>query len=97
MTKLDEMTATDLEQSFDVTPEQLSEWDKMACNGQLPGNNWSTDVIRGPGRPRVLDEDQVTVSFRIPYAQKEKLERISDANDITMSTLIRQTLERELL
>lgn len=97
MTKLNEMTVTELEQAFGVTSDQLSEWDKMACKGELPGDNWSTDVIKGPGRPRVLDEDQVTISFRIPYAQKEKLERISEANDITMSTLIRQTLEKELL
>ncbi len=91
MESLRELSDAELESKFGVSSEQLSEWDEMACRGELAGE-WSSDVVRGPGRPRIMDEEQVTISLRIPLSKKEELEKVSKQNGMTMSSFIRDVL-----
>ena len=91
MKSLRKLSDAELERKFGVSSEQLSEWDEMACQGELVGE-WSGDVVRGPGRPRVLDEEQVIISLRIPLSKKEELEKLSKQKGMTMSSFIRDVL-----
>lgn len=88
-------SAKDLEKMFDVTEEQIASWDEMACEGNLPGIP-AGEITRGPGRPKITDEDLVMMSFRITKSQKNELEKKSREKGITVSTYIRDVIDKDL-
>ena len=58
-------SAKELEAMFGVTDEQLSQWERAATNGRLPGDP-AGPVTQGPGRPLMFDEEMKQVGFKEP-------------------------------
>ena len=71
-----------------VTDEMLEELCKQIESGQIPGEpgEW---IIAPPGRPRLSDEELVTVAFKIPESQRDLADRIAQERNQTRSEFMR--------
>ena len=83
----------------DMTPEELARWglaaDQIESIAQeFENGTWKGPVRRVPiGRPRIFDEELVTVSFRMPKSRALALRQLAQKLGRSRSTLIRSTLE----
>ncbi|MBQ9057742.1 MAG: hypothetical protein IJ125_01000 [Atopobiaceae bacterium] len=72
--------------------ERLAE--DIEKNG-LPGKPGKF-IIAPPGRPRLSEEELVTVAFKIPRSQRDKLDDVVDALGKKRSEFLRDALEAAL-
>lgn len=68
--------------------EQLSE---KAAQGDYPGapGEW---IVRPQGRPRLAEEDLVTIAFKVPRSQREALDERASQRNETRSQFMREVL-----
>ena len=66
--------------------EELSE---EATKGNYPGEpgDW---IIRPQGRPKYCDEELVTIAFKVPATQRDKIDSLAKSENKTRSQFIRQ-------
>ena len=74
-----------------VTDEMLEELALQMEAGQIPGEpgEW---LIKPPGRPRLSQEELVTVAFKIPQSQRAAADRIAKSRNQTRSEFMRELL-----
>ena len=53
-------------------------------------------LIGPPGRPRLSDEDLVTVAFKVPRSKREEMDEVAARRDQTRSEFLRDALEAAL-
>ena len=72
--------------------EKLSE---DAAAGKYPGTpgNW---VVRPQGRPKYCDEELVTIAFKVPVTQRDKIDKIAKSENKTRSQFIRNLINSAL-
>ncbi|MBE6476385.1 MAG: CopG family transcriptional regulator [Actinomyces succiniciruminis] len=68
---------------------------RAAERGDFPGEPGAF-VVGPPGRPRLSEEELVTVAFKVPRSRREALDRRAQSRGETRSQLLREILEREL-
>lgn len=83
------MNSKELEEMFGVTGEELGEWEAMATAGVMPGEP-SGEVVRGPGRPQLYNEDLVSVTFRVPRSQRDAIDRRAHSLNESRSEYLRR-------
>ncbi len=68
--------------------EELS---NKAAKGNYPGTpgEW---VIRPQGRPKYCDEELVTIAFKVPASQREKIDALAKEENKSRSQFIRSIL-----
>lgn len=71
--------AKELESMFDVTSEQIQQWDEMLVRGEVPGES-TGDVIMG--RPLKFGELMKTIVFKEPEGRIAAID--SRAEDLGM-------------
>ena len=75
----------------EISDEQIEEMAQLFERGEVPGETigW---IIKPPGRPRLSEEDLVTVAFKIPQSQREEADRIAKSRNQTRSEFMRDAL-----
>lgn len=76
---------------IEITDAQIEEMAAMFERGQIPGEpgEW---IIKPPGRPRLSQEELVTVAFKIPQSQRAAADRIAKSRNQTRSEFMREAL-----
>ena len=66
-----------------------------AANGQYPGEpgKW---IVKPQGRPRISDEELVSVTIKLPRSQRDALDKKAASLNETRSQFMRKTLDKEL-
>ena len=78
-----------------LTDEDIEHLAEAAERGDYPGVPGAF-VVAPPGRPRISEEELVTIAFKVPRSRREALDREAKACGRTRSQLIREVLERAL-
>jgi len=78
-----------------ITNAEIEELALAAERGEYPGEpgEW---VVRPQGRPKLCDEELVTIAFKIPRSQRDSLDRAAALNNETRSQFIRSALAAAL-
>lgn len=66
-----------------------------AERGILPGKP-GRFIIGPPGRPRLSDEDLVTIAFKVPRSSRDQLDEAARAKGQRRSDFLRDALEAAL-
>ena len=77
-----------------VTDDEIERLGEAAERGEYPGT--PGEFIVSPGRPRLSDEDLVTIAFKVPRSHRDALDRRAEAQGETRSQFMREALERAL-
>lgn len=85
----------ELEALFDVSEEVLAGMEARASEGVLPGEPVG-EVLRGPGRPKLSNEDTEVLSVKLPAGLKAQLVQRAAENDIPVSAYVRKVLADSL-
>lgn len=72
--------------------ERLSQ---EASKGNYPGSpgDWK---VRPQGRPKLADEELVTVAFKIPVSQRDVLDKKAELEGLSRSQYLRRSLQSAL-
>lgn len=76
---------------FVITEELIEQLCEEIEASSIPGEpgEW---IIKPPGRPRLSEEELVTVAFKIPQSQREEADRIAKSRNQTRSEFMRDAL-----
>ena len=74
-----------------VTGAMIDEWCAAYDKGELH-EGYETEGVATRGRPPLHGERMTSMTIRIPYAQKEALEREAHEFGVTMSAYVRNIL-----
>ena len=77
-----------------LTDDEIERLGEAAEQGEHPGT--PGEFIVSPGRPRLSDEDLVTIAFKVPRSHRDALDRRAEAQGETRSQFMREALERAL-
>ncbi|WP_167145825.1 CopG family transcriptional regulator [Actinomyces sp. ZJ308] len=77
-----------------LTDEEIESLAQAAERGNYPGT--PGEFIISPGRPRISDEELVTIAFKVPRSHRDALDRKAEARGETRSEFMRETLEKAL-
>ena len=77
-----------------LTDDEIERLGEAAERGEYPGT--PGEFIASPGRPRLSDEDLVTIAFKVPRSHRDALDRRAEAQGETRSQFMREALERAL-
>ena len=79
-----------------LTDEDIERLSEAAARGEYPGTpgEW---IIRPQGRPKLADEDLVTIAFKVPRSQREAVDDLASARGKTRSQLMRDIVAAALL
>ena len=80
---------------FKFTDEMIEEWAEQAERGNYPGKPGKF-IVSPPGRPRLSDEELVTIAFKVPKSYRDLLDQRAAANNETRSQFMREALEAAL-
>jgi hypothetical protein len=78
-----------------LTDEQIDELADRAERGDLPGKAGKL-LVAPPGRPRMSDEDLVTIAFKVPRSRRDELDRAAAAKCESRSEFLRHALDAAL-
>lgn len=78
-----------------LTEEMMDRIAEDAERGILPGKPGKY-LIGPPGRPRLSDEDLVTVAFKVPRSKREEMDEAAARRDQTRSEFLRDALDAAL-
>jgi Arc/MetJ-type ribon-helix-helix transcriptional regulator len=79
-----------------LTEEMLERLGEACEKGQYPGNPGAF-VVAPVGRPPLCpSEDLVTIAFKIPRSQREKLDEIAVQKEVSRSEFLRDVLSEVL-
>lgn len=79
-----------------LTEEMIEELAEAAERGNLPGTPGEY-IIAPPGRPRLSDEELVTVAFKIPRSQCDALDEKAKEKNQSRSQFMRTALAQALM
>lgn len=77
-----------------LTDDEIECLGQAAERGEYPGT--PGEFIISPGRPRLSDEELVTIAFKVPRSHRDALDRMAEAQGETRSQFMRETLEKAL-
>mgnify|MGYP006975010511 CR=1 FL=1 len=86
-------SAEELEQIFDVTSEQIQQWDEILVHGEIPGKS-AGDVIRG--RPLKFGEPMKTIVFKEPEGRIAAIDSRAEDLGMRRSDYLRWLIDRDL-
>ena len=86
------MNTEDLEKKFNVTEEEL---DKLA--EQYESGNWPEGHTVLLGRPRISDEDLVSVTIKLPKTQLEAIDNGAKHEGKSRSAYMRNLLKLAMM
>lgn len=78
-----------------LTEEMMDKIAEDAERGILPGKP-GRFIIGPPGRPRLSDEDLVTIAFKVPRSSRDQLDEAARAKGQRRSDFLRDALEAAL-
>lgn len=78
-----------------ITDEMIEEWAEQAEQGNYPGKPGAF-MVSPPGRPRLSDEELVTVAFKIPRSYRDLLDKKAADKHETRSQFMRNMLDAAL-
>ncbi|MBQ6453702.1 MAG: hypothetical protein IJJ14_05035 [Coriobacteriales bacterium] len=78
-----------------ITDAEIEELAAAAERGEYPGKpgEW---IVRPQGRPKLCDEELVTIAFKIPRSQRDSLDRAAASKNETRSQFMRSLLTAAL-
>ena len=85
--------ATELEQKYGVTAEQIATWSEECERGELPGEPVG-DVVMG--RPLLFGEELKSVGYKDTPAVIEAMDRKAKSQNKTRSEYLRDLVRRDL-
>lgn len=86
-------SAEELEQIFDVTSEQIQQWDEILVHGEIPGKS-AGDVIMG--RPFKFGEPMKTIVFKEPEGRIAAIDSRAEDLGMRRSDYLRWLIDRDL-
>ena len=89
------MKTCELESMFNVTANEIAEWDEGACKGSLPGKP-SKKVVYGPGRPQLFGETMKQIGFREPVSKANIIEIRANTLGLKRSDYLRTLVDDDL-
>ena len=78
-----------------ITDAMIEELGEAVERDGLPGKPGKF-LVGSPGRPRISDEDLVTVAFKVPASKRDQLDRAAKARGQKRSEFLRDALEAVL-
>ena len=84
-----------LKDGFVLTDEMIEEIADKAERGELPGKP-GRFIIAPPGRPRLSDEELVTIAFKVPASRRDQIDAAAASKGQTRSEFLRDVLEQAL-
>ena len=78
-----------------LTEKMMDEIADRAERGILPGKPGKF-LVGPPGRPRLSDEDLVTIAFKVPRSRRDELDRAASSHGQKRSEFLRDALEAAL-
>ena len=85
--------AAGLEKTFDVTAEQIAEWDEMVVRGDIPGVPVGEVVV---GRPLKFGEHLKRVGFKETELKIEQMDERANSLGMRRSDYLRWLVDRDL-
>lgn len=77
---------------FVLTEDMIEELAAQAERGEYPGKPGRV-VVAPPGRPRLSEEELVTVAFKVPRSYRDRLDERAASLHETRSQFLRHALE----
>lgn len=79
-----------------LTDEDIEQLSEAAARGEYPGQpgEW---IIRPQGRPKLAEEDLVTIAFKVPRSQRAAVDDLASARGKTRSQLMRDLVAAALM
>lgn len=78
-----------------ITDEMIEELAEDIEKNGLPGKPGKF-LVGPPGRPRLSDEDLVTIAFKVPRSRRDELDRAASSHGQKRSEFLRDALEAAL-
>lgn len=85
--------AKELESMFDVTSEQIQQWNEMLVCGEVSGES-TGDVIMG--RPLKFDEPMKTIVFKEPEGRIAAIDSRAEKLGMRRSDYLRWLIDKDL-
>ena len=78
-----------------LTDEDFERMSEQAARGEYPGTpgEW---VVRPQGRPRLSEEDLVTITFKVPRSVRAEIDSLADARGESRSEFMRSAVHSAL-
>lgn len=89
------MRTEELEKRFNVTSEELDVWEGDASKGILHGKP-AGEVIFGPGRPSIFEEDTKQIGFREPLTKINMISVRAKNLGLKRSDYLRSLVDEDL-
>lgn len=89
------MTSEEIEQKYGMSKAELDVLSDDAEKGIFHGEPRG-EVIRGQGRPRLSDEDLVTITFKVPRSKRAAADARAAELGETRSDFMREALDAAL-
>lgn len=80
---------------FVLTEDMIEELASQAERGEYPGKPGRI-VVAPPGRPKLCDEELVTVAFKVPRSYRDRMDERAAMRHETRSQFLRHALEAAL-
>ena len=80
---------------FTLTEEMIEELAEAAARGDYPGKPGKI-IVAPKGRPRLYDEELVTIAFKVPRSIRDRLDESAAKKNESRSQFLRDTLEKAL-
>ena len=90
------MEAKELEKMFNVTSEELTQWEADASNGVLHGRP-TGKVVFGPGRPSMFSEGTKQIGFREPLTKANMITLRAKNLGLRRSDYLRRLVDEDLV
>jgi hypothetical protein len=75
--------------------EQIDDLAEKVEHGELPGKAGKL-LVGPPGRPRISEEELVTIAFKVPRSRRDELDRAAAARNESRSEFLRDALDAAL-
>ena len=75
-----------------LTEEMIEELAEAAERGEYPGTAGKV-IVASPGRPKLSDEELVTIAFKVPRSYRDRLDERAATKNQTRSQFMRNALE----
>jgi len=87
------MDANELEEMFDVSAQQISEWSEACERGEYPGAPKGQIII---GRPLLFGEELKPVTFKEPKAKIVAIDIRAASQGMSRSDYLRALVDKDL-
>ena len=80
---------------YKLTEDMIEELAEAAARGDYPGRPGKV-VVAPQGRPKLCNEELVTIAFKVPRSVRDLLDKRAAQNSETRSQFLRSALEEAL-